>query len=129
MVEGRQSHRRREHRARALGRAAHRDRRLVPGRRDARLLAPDDPLARPLAGAHRRRRPGPHRPRDDAKGVTEDTDAELDKLELADWRRRVSDLYAEVRATAATNPRAAWERSPALRACLYPNPSHSPLPP
>ncbi len=60
--------------------------------------------------------------------MTEDTDAELDKLELADWRRRVSDLYAEVRATAATNPSAAWERWREVREWLYRNHSQSPVP-
>jgi uncharacterized protein (DUF1684 family) len=60
--------------------------------------------------------------------VTESTDDELDKLELADWRRRVSDLYAEIRATAATTPSAAWERWREVREWLYRNHLQSPVP-
>jgi uncharacterized protein (DUF1684 family) len=61
--------------------------------------------------------------------VTEVTeDDELDKLELADWRRRVSDLYAEVRATAATDPSAAWDHWREVREWLYRNHSQSPVP-
>jgi len=56
--------------------------------------------------------------------VTDD----LDRLELADWRRRVSDLYSEVRARAATDPRAAWERWRATREELYRGHSMSPVP-
>jgi uncharacterized protein (DUF1684 family) len=60
--------------------------------------------------------------------VTEATEDELDKLELADWRRRVSDLYAEVRASAATNPGAAWDHWREVREWLYRNHSQSPVP-
>jgi len=56
--------------------------------------------------------------------VTDD----LDRLELAEWRRRVSDLYSEVRARAATDPRAAWERWRATREQLYREHSMSPVP-
>lgn len=37
-------------------------------------------------------------------------------LELADWRRRVADLYAAVRVDAARDPQAAWEGWRAVRA-------------
>ena len=60
--------------------------------------------------------------------MTDATDEELDRLELADWRRRVSDLYAEVRAAAATNPGAAWDRWREVREWLYQNHSQSPVP-
>jgi uncharacterized protein (DUF1684 family) len=60
--------------------------------------------------------------------VTEVTDEELDKLELADWRRRVSDLYAEVRSTARTNPRFAWDHWRESRESLYRTHSQSPVP-
>jgi uncharacterized protein (DUF1684 family) len=51
-----------------------------------------------------------------------------DHLELADWRRRVSDLYAEVRARAATDPGAAWDHWRAVRETLYREHSQSPVP-
>jgi uncharacterized protein len=54
--------------------------------------------------------------------------ADGDRLELADWRRRVSDLYAEVRAIAATDPRAAWERWREVREHLYRDHAQSPVP-
>jgi uncharacterized protein len=61
--------------------------------------------------------------------VTEATDEdELEKLDLADWRRRVSDLYAEVRAIAATNPSAAWAHWREVREWLFRNHSQSPVP-
>lgn len=50
-------------------------------------------------------------------------------LELADWRRRVADLYAEVRTLAATDPRAAWERWRGERERLYREHPQSPVPP
>ena len=37
-------------------------------------------------------------------------------LELADWRRRVVDLYAAVRVEAAEDPQAVWGRWRAVRA-------------
>ncbi|HKB28268.1 MAG TPA: DUF1684 domain-containing protein [Candidatus Limnocylindrales bacterium] len=58
----------------------------------------------------------------------EATGSELDKLELADWRRRVSDLYAKVRASAATNPSAAWDHWREVRESLYRYHSQSPVP-
>src|SRR5437764_1403982 len=40
----------------------------------------------------------------------------MEYLYLADWRRRVAALYAEVRELARTDPVAAWERRRALPA-------------
>lgn len=51
-----------------------------------------------------------------------------ERLELADWRRRVATLYAEVRARAATEPRAAWEHWRAVRETLYREHPQSPVP-
>jgi uncharacterized protein (DUF1684 family) len=45
---------------------------------------------------------------------------------LFDWRRRVADLYAEVRAT--TDPHAAWQRWRAVRDDLLRSHSQSPVP-
>jgi uncharacterized protein len=53
---------------------------------------------------------------------------ELDRIELADWRRQVSDLYAEVRDTAATDPEDAWNRWRAVRESLYREHPQSPVP-
>jgi uncharacterized protein len=53
---------------------------------------------------------------------------DLDRIELADWRRRVSDLYAEVRSTAATDPEAAWNRWRSVRESLYRDHPQSPVP-
>jgi len=51
-----------------------------------------------------------------------------DRLGLADWRRRIADLYAEVRATVATDPEAAWQRWRDVREELFRTHSHSPVP-
>jgi len=56
------------------------------------------------------------------------TEPELDRLELADWRRRVADLYGEVRTIAATDPQAAWERWRSVRESLYREHLESPVP-
>jgi uncharacterized protein (DUF1684 family) len=48
-------------------------------------------------------------------------------LELADWRRRTSSLYAEVREGAASDPRAAWGRWRAVREALYREHPQSPV--
>ncbi|MGI8800563.1 MAG: DUF1684 domain-containing protein [Solirubrobacteraceae bacterium] len=53
--------------------------------------------------------------------------SELDPLVLLDWRRRVADLYGEVRGTA--DPGAAWERWRAVRDELFAGHAASPLPP
>ena len=52
-----------------------------------------------------------------------------DRLSLADWRRRVTELYVEVRATAATDPRAAWRQWAAARETLFRDHPQSPVPP
>jgi uncharacterized protein (DUF1684 family) len=51
-----------------------------------------------------------------------------DRLWLADWRRRVAALYAEVRATAAADPRGAWEAWRAGREALFREHPQSPVP-
>jgi uncharacterized protein (DUF1684 family) len=53
---------------------------------------------------------------------------ELDRIELADWRRQVSDLYAEIRAAAATDPEAAWNHWREVREGLYGEHPQSPVP-
>ncbi len=50
------------------------------------------------------------------------------RLWLADWRRHVFELYAEVRATAATDPAAAWETWRREREALYRGHPQSPVP-
>jgi uncharacterized protein (DUF1684 family) len=52
----------------------------------------------------------------------------LASLELADWRRRIFELYGEVRERAATDPGAAWERWRSVREGLYREHSQSPVP-
>ena len=49
-----------------------------------------------------------------------------ERLTLADWRRRVAELYAEVRAT--PDPARAWERWRAVRNDLFRDHPQSPLP-
>jgi uncharacterized protein (DUF1684 family) len=49
-------------------------------------------------------------------------------LWLADWRRRVAELYAEVRATAAKDPAAAHARWREVREALYRDHPSSPVP-
>jgi uncharacterized protein (DUF1684 family) len=69
--------------------------------------------------------------RDHTEGETSmasELDPELDRIELADWRRRVSDLYAEVRTLARDDPGAAWERWRASRESLYREHAQSPVP-
>lgn len=51
-----------------------------------------------------------------------------DHLGLADWRRRIADLYAEVRRTALTDPGAAWARWRDAREELFRTHPHSPVP-
>ena len=49
-------------------------------------------------------------------------------LELADWRRRVAELYASVRELAAGDPKAAWDHWRAVREGLYREHPQSPVP-
>ena len=51
-----------------------------------------------------------------------------DRLDLADWRRRISDLYAAVRAEAVTDPEAAWRRWRETREELFRTHPQSPVP-
>ena len=57
-----------------------------------------------------------------------ETGAASDKLLLADWRRRVNELYAEVRRVAASDPRAAWDLWRDTRERLYREHASSPVP-
>ena len=50
------------------------------------------------------------------------------ELQLADWRRQVSALYAEVRALALGNPKGAWQLWVDIRECLYRTHPQSPVP-
>jgi uncharacterized protein len=50
-------------------------------------------------------------------------------LWLADWRRRIAELYAEVRRIAAEDPVAAWRRWREAREGLYRSHPRSPVPP
>lgn len=50
------------------------------------------------------------------------------RLTLADWRRRVSALYASVRERATADPRAAWEHWRTVRDDLYRTHPQSPVP-
>ena len=49
-------------------------------------------------------------------------------LELADWRRRVADLYAAVRGASASDPATAWGQWCAAREGLFRDHPQSPLP-
>jgi hypothetical protein len=55
-------------------------------------------------------------------------DLDRTHLELADWRRRVAALYAEVRALAASDPAAAVVHWRAVREHLYRMHPQSPVP-
>jgi uncharacterized protein (DUF1684 family) len=50
------------------------------------------------------------------------------QVQLADWRRRIADLYAEVRILAADDPERAWRRWRDVRQLLYRHHPMSPLP-
>ncbi len=49
-------------------------------------------------------------------------------LSLADWRRRIAELYADVRRTAETDPEGAWRRWLEVREHLYREHQGSPVP-
>ncbi len=51
-----------------------------------------------------------------------------DRLTLADWRRRIADLYASVRQIASANPQGAWDYWRAVRDELYRTHPQSPVP-
>jgi uncharacterized protein (DUF1684 family) len=52
-----------------------------------------------------------------------------EKMELADWRRQIGELYAEVRRLAAVDPAAAHARWQVVRDALYRDHPSSPVPP
>ena len=54
---------------------------------------------------------------------------DLDRLALADWRRRVGELYADVRRIARDNPQTAWQHWVAGREGLFRDHAQSPVPP
>lgn len=51
-----------------------------------------------------------------------------DRLDLADWRRRIADLYAEVRAEAKSDPERAWRLWGETREQLFRAHPQSPVP-
>lgn len=51
-----------------------------------------------------------------------------DRLSLADWRRRIADLYAEVRDIASRDPRSGWDHWRTVRIELYRTHPQSPVP-
>lgn len=57
-----------------------------------------------------------------------DSDPAHGSLELADWRRRIADLYSAVRDTAASDPERAWVRWRSAREHLYRGHPQSPVP-
>jgi uncharacterized protein (DUF1684 family) len=56
------------------------------------------------------------------------TTAISDRLTLADWRRRVAELYADVRRLAADDPATAWEHWRVTRETLFREHPQSPVP-
>lgn len=62
----------------------------------------------PREEAHADRLPDPEVP-----------DPRVEKLQLADWRRRIFELYAQVRSLALTDPEAAWNLWRETRERLY----------
>jgi len=56
-------------------------------------------------------------------------DQRVEKLQLADWRRRISELYAEVRELAVADPAAAWNHWRLIRERLYREHPSSPVTP
>jgi uncharacterized protein len=55
-------------------------------------------------------------------------DDATDRIWLADWRRRVAELYAEVRSSALSDPATAWERWRGEREALFRGHPQSPVP-
>jgi uncharacterized protein len=53
--------------------------------------------------------------------------AARDRLDLADWRRRIADLYTAVRAEAGTDPEDAWRRWRETREALFRTHPQSPV--
>ena len=63
------------------------------------------------------------------EGWSQGDGSAIDRAWLADWRRRVASLYAEVRAMAATDPAIALAHWRAVREQLYRDHPQSPVPP
>jgi uncharacterized protein (DUF1684 family) len=61
-------------------------------------------------------------------GGTEEEASRADRLDLADWRRQISDVYSAVRAEAATDPEVAWRRWCETREELFRMHPQSPVP-
>ncbi len=59
--------------------------------------------------------------------MSDPSDRATERLWLADWRRRVAELYAEVRTVAATDPAARGPRGRAEREALYRGHPSSPV--
>ena len=64
-----------------------------------------------------------------ASGTPGRSESSVDRLSLAGWRRRLADLYAEVRRVAAHDPRAAWDTWRGVREELFREHPQSPVPP
>ena len=60
--------------------------------------------------------------------MTAEEPSGLERLNLADWRHRISDLYTAVRSEAATDPEAAWRRWRETREELFRTHPQSPVP-
>ena len=60
--------------------------------------------------------------------MTDEPAATSDRIELADWRRRVGDLYADVRTESARDPEAAWRHWREVREELFRSHPQSPVP-
>ena len=65
---------------------------------------------------------------DAAPATTAGEPTAADRLDLADWRRRVSDLYAQVRVEAARDPERAWDHWRETREALFRTHRQSPVP-
>lgn len=52
----------------------------------------------------------------------------MQHLELADWRRRIAELYADVRRISKSDPQAAWERWRDVRDRMFRDHPQSPIP-
>ena len=60
--------------------------------------------------------------------TSEPGEADTDLLDLADWRRRIADLYAAVRVQSATDPPGAWQWWREVREELFRTHPQSPVP-
>jgi uncharacterized protein len=60
--------------------------------------------------------------------MIDDSGPEGDRLDLADWRRRIADLYATVRTESARDPLGAWRTWREAREQLFRTHAQSPVP-